>query len=90
MSGGVTIDILTRMITSATGRPIINRTGLNGYFDVTLRFQRFPPRAATEPNPDAAPLVFTALPEQLGLRLESSKTQGQILVIDHIERPTEN
>jgi uncharacterized protein (TIGR03435 family) len=90
MSGGVTIDILTRMITSATGRPIINRTGLDGYFDITLRFQRFPPRATTEPNPDAAPLVFTALPEQLGLRLESSKTQGQILVIDHIERPTEN
>jgi uncharacterized protein (TIGR03435 family) len=90
MSGAVTIANLVQIVTPAAGRPIVDKTGLAGYFAVTLRFQRIPPRAGIEPNPDAAPLIFTALPEQLGLKLEPSKTQGQILVIDHVERPTEN
>ena len=89
-SRGVTVANLTRMVTSAAGRPIVDKTELGGYFEITLRFQRMPLRAGAEPPPDAAPSVFTALQEQLGLRLESSKTQGQILVIDAIERPTEN
>lgn len=89
-SGGVTMTILTRMITPAAGRPIVDRTGLDGYYEVALRYQRTPPRAGAEPTPDAAPTVFTALQEQFGLKLEPSKTTAQILVIDHIERPTEN
>jgi uncharacterized protein (TIGR03435 family) len=79
-----------QIVTPAAGRPIVDKTGLAGYFAVTLRFQRIPPRAGIEPNPDAAPLIFTALPEQLGLKLEPSRAEGQILVIDHVERPTEN
>jgi uncharacterized protein (TIGR03435 family) len=90
ISNAVTIANLVRMVTPAADRPIVDKTGLAGYFAVTLRFQRIPPRAATEPNPDAAPLIFTALPEQLGLKLEPSRAEGQILVIDHVERPTEN
>jgi uncharacterized protein (TIGR03435 family) len=89
-SRGVTIANLTRMVTPAAGRPIVDKTGLDGYFEITLRFQRMPMRAGAEPAPDAAPSVFTALQEQLGLRLVPSKTQGQILVIDAIERPSEN
>lgn len=89
-SRGVTIANVTRMVTPAAGRPIVDKTGLDGYFEITLRFQRLPLRAGTEPLPDDAPAVSTALQEQLGLRLEPSKTQGQILVIDAIERPTEN
>jgi uncharacterized protein (TIGR03435 family) len=89
-SRGVTVANLTRMVTPAAGRPIVDKTGLDGYFEIALRFQRMPSPAAGEPAPDAAPSVFTALQEQLGLRLDPSKTQGQILVIDAIERPTEN
>jgi uncharacterized protein (TIGR03435 family) len=89
-SRGVTIANLTRMVTPAAARPIVDKTGLGGYFEITLRFQRMPLRPGAEPAPDTAPSVFTALQEQLGLRLEPSKTQGQILVIDAIERPTEN
>ncbi len=89
LSGGVTIANVVRMVTTAAGRPIVDRTGLDGYFEVTLRYQRLPARAG-EPDPSAPPTIFTALQEQLGLKLEPSKTEGQILVIDHIERPTEN
>jgi uncharacterized protein (TIGR03435 family) len=89
-SRGATVANLTRMITPSAGRPIVDKTGLDGYFEITFRFQRMPLPAGAEPAPDAAPSVFTALQEQLGLRLEPSKTQGQILVIDAIERPSEN
>jgi uncharacterized protein (TIGR03435 family) len=88
-SGGVTLANLIRMVTPAAGRQIVDRTGLGGYFEITLRYQRLPARG-TEPDPNAAPALFTALQEQLGLKLEPATTQGQILVLDHIERPTEN
>ncbi len=89
-SGGNTIANLARMITPTAGRPIVDKTGLDGYFEITFRFQRMPARAGVEPDPSAAPSLFTAVQEQLGLKLEPAKTQGQILVIDHVERPNEN
>ena len=89
-SGSNTIANLTRMITPAVGRPIVDKTGLQGYFDITFRFQRLPARAGGDLDPNAAPAVSTALPEQLGLNLEPATVQGQVLVVDHIERPTEN
>jgi uncharacterized protein (TIGR03435 family) len=88
-AGGARMELLIRMVSVAAGRPVIDRTGLTGFYAVKLRFQRFPQRAA-EPSPDAPPSVFTALPEQLGLKLEPSRTQVQALVIDHLERPDEN
>src|SRR4051812_23608072 len=90
ISGGNTIANLARMIPPAVGRPIVDRPGFQGYFKMTSRFQRPPARTAGEPDPNAPPSVFTAVQEQLGLRLEPSKSQNQILVIDHIERPTED
>jgi uncharacterized protein (TIGR03435 family) len=60
---------------------------LDGYYAVTVRYQRRPPRADAQPSPDDPPALITALEEQLGLKLESSKTQAQVVVIDHIERP---
>ena len=87
--GGVTMANLIMMMTPAAGRPIIDRTGLEGIYSVAFRFQRIP-RLSTTPSPDDPPNVFTAVQEQLGLKLESSKTQAQVLVIDHIERPSED
>jgi len=63
-------------------RPVLDRTGLKGFYDFTLAY-------AAGPNADG-PSIFTALQEQLGLRLEQRRGQVEILVIDSVERPSEN
>jgi uncharacterized protein (TIGR03435 family) len=65
------------------GRPVIDQTGLRGEFDFRLNYD-------VGDNTDAGPLIFTAIREQLGLRLRSQKGNMQTLVIDHIEKPSEN
>jgi uncharacterized protein (TIGR03435 family) len=77
---------------------VVDRTGLTGRYDFTLRF--FPTEGSTPvmngqpatPSPDdaAAPSIFTAVQEQLGLKLESTKGTVEGLVIDHVERPSQN
>jgi len=85
LAGGITMDVFARNLGSRAGRVVFDRTALEGYFDLTLRFSRDQDPA----NPDA-PSIFTALQEQLGLKLEPGRAPLQTLVIDHIERPTEN
>lgn len=68
-------------------RRVIDRSGVTGLFDIELEFT--PPRSADDPTA-AGVSIFTALREQLGLRLESARGQGQFLVIDSVEHPTEN
>jgi uncharacterized protein (TIGR03435 family) len=63
---------------------IVDKTGLDGVFDLELKF--YPDQVA--PVPDAGPSLFTAVQEQLGLRLESTKGLVEVVVIDHIELPT--
>ncbi len=89
MSGGMTMDMLARNLSARAGGPVTNRTGLEGNYAFTLRFS--PPTGAGAPtNPDDAPDFFTALQEQLGLKLQPEKGTVPYFVIDHIERPTEN
>jgi uncharacterized protein (TIGR03435 family) len=89
------IGLLSRMV----GRPVIDRTGLTGVYDITLiwspdaRAKVHPPGA----EPDTAaledpsgPSIFTAIQEQLGLRLESTKGLAEMLVIDAVEKPSAN
>jgi uncharacterized protein (TIGR03435 family) len=74
-------------------RPVIDRTGLAGGFDLHLKWSLEAPANATGPGTtdDSAGLsIFTALKEQLGLKLESAKGPVEILVIDHVEKPSEN
>jgi uncharacterized protein (TIGR03435 family) len=77
-------------------RPVVDKTGISGRYDIALnwtvddfqaaRFSGFPaPLDHTE-----VPDLFTAIQEQLGLRLESTKGSVEVMVIDHVERPTEN
>jgi uncharacterized protein (TIGR03435 family) len=66
------------------GRIIVDKTGLTGGYEFTLTYKQQP-----EPGDDRASL-FTALEEQLGLKLVSDRAPLQILAIDQIERPTEN
>lgn len=72
---------------SRLGRPMIDQTGLTGTFDFTLEF--IPPSA--DPQPDASgPTIQEAIREQLGIKLESQKSKIDVLVVDHVERLTEN
>lgn len=73
------IEKITPALQSLTGRPVVDRTGLTGTFDIDLKW------SATG---DDGPSIFTALQEQLGLRLESSKGRAEVVVIDAIGRPT--
>ena len=73
-------------------RPVIDRTGLPGAFDFSLEWS-LPADPASQPDSrpeDTGPTFLEALQEQLGLKLKSSKGPVDVLVIDHVERPTEN
>ncbi len=74
------------------GRPVVDRTELSGSFDFTLEWSpETAPRAPGEPEPDTqGPSFEAALREQLGLKLESTKAPQPILIIDRVERPSEN
>jgi uncharacterized protein (TIGR03435 family) len=67
---------------------VVDRTGLGGNFDINLSWDPALDAAAT-PASDAAS-IYTALQEQLGLRLQPGTASQEVLVIDYIERPTEN
>jgi uncharacterized protein (TIGR03435 family) len=83
--------LLSNLGTRILGRPVVDRTGLTGKFDFTLQLPVAQPEAATEADsqPDAGAL-FTALQEQLGLKLQPATAPTEYLVVDHIEAPTEN
>jgi len=69
-------------------RPVIDRTGLNGRYDMTLKWTYDEDRAPTDGT--AAPTLFTAMQEQLGLKLEPMKAMTDVLVVDKVERPGAN
>jgi uncharacterized protein (TIGR03435 family) len=93
-------DVLSRQI----GHIVVDKTGLKGNYDFTLKWTPDegqmpggpgggpggPPRDAAPPPDASGPSIFTALQEQLGLKLESQKGPVDTLVIDHVERPSEN
>ncbi|GGA77835.1 hypothetical protein GCM10011507_31350 [Edaphobacter acidisoli] len=68
-------------------RPVVDETGLAGRYDFTLKWS---PDNLPVSEPDAAPGIFTAVQEQLGLKLEATKGPADVLVIDHVERPSPN
>jgi uncharacterized protein (TIGR03435 family) len=71
-------------------RVVVDRTGLLGTFDVDLTWTPDLPLGATTRGDSKAPSLFTALEEQLGLKLEPIKGFVDVLVIDHVEKPTPN
>jgi uncharacterized protein (TIGR03435 family) len=68
-------------------RPVLDQTGLAGRFDFVLKWT---PDEAQGSDPNAPPGLFTAFQEQPGLKLEPIKAPVDVLVIDHVEWPTEN
>lgn len=84
---GQSLTVLATHLSTAVDRIVQDRTGLPGGFDFELAWSGSGLRPATG-APSELPSVFTALPEQLGLRLEPSRGPVDALVIDSVERPT--
>lgn len=91
VSGGVLLDSFVLSISGLAGRQVVNRTGLQGFYALMLHYAApRPPGATDAPVDDNNPDFFTALQEQLGLKLQPDKMRVPIFVVDHIERPTQN
>jgi len=84
----VLLDNLARTLSSRVSRTIVDKTGLKGNYDLSLTWS--PDEGSAAASDSSAPSLFTALQEQLGLRLQPSKGPVETLVVDHIEMPSEN
>jgi uncharacterized protein (TIGR03435 family) len=97
--GGFPLSEFARSLSNQVQRIVVDRTGLTGNWDFELSYALDPPQGspglrgpgeeppAVDPN---APSLFTALQEQLGLKLEATRGPVEVLVIDRLERPTED
>jgi uncharacterized protein (TIGR03435 family) len=77
---GVSLKTLADLLSRPLGRPVLDKTGLDGTYDVKLEFAPLNDPESTLPSPPAA------IEEQLGLKLESATVPREILVVDHVER----
>jgi len=86
------VALLAEELSKVAGRDVVDKTSLTGRYDLKLRFtpDEGPAMLNGQPVPDPPPALFTALEEQLGLKLESAKGPVQVLVIDHVEMPSAN
>ena len=90
LSGGArTIQNLAGSLEAMLDRPVMDRTGLTGAYDIDLQWARTDLHADDAASTDA-PSLFTAVEEQLGLKLVPHKEKLDVLVIDHIQPPTPN
>lgn len=83
-------DTLTQELQRELGRVVIDKTGILGRYDCALKWEPDTGTALTNDGTDTGPSIFTAIQEQLGLKLESSKGQVQVLVVDHAELPSQD
>jgi uncharacterized protein (TIGR03435 family) len=92
-------DFTHLMQSTVLDRPVLDKTGIKGRWDFTLKWTpdesqfvgmgwKMPPPSADDAN--AEPPLFTAIQEQLDLKLEAQKTQVPVLVIDHVDHPSPN
>lgn len=86
-AGTQPIATLARLLEGVTGRSVVDETGLEGNYDFDLEFSRTLDTGSNPPA-DGKPTIFTALQEQLGLKLESDRRPMPIVVVDAIRRPT--
>jgi len=85
----------TKLLSGIVGRPVIDKIGVTGNFDINVEFacDEFTPGIPCPDQleePASKPSIIGALQRQLGLKLESAKAPVEVIVIDHLERPTEN
>jgi uncharacterized protein (TIGR03435 family) len=98
----VPVTSLVNILSQQLHRTVMDKTELTGKYDIALQWtqddgsnpmfkETDDSQQRVEPPPDASgPSIFTAVQEQLGLRLQSSKGPVQVVVIDHVEMPSEN
>lgn len=84
-----TMDSFAKVLARRMEMPVVNHTGLDGVFNLKLHWTPESIRPADSAGIEA-PTVFTAIQEQLGLRIHAVKAPVEILVIDHVEKPSEN
>jgi uncharacterized protein (TIGR03435 family) len=97
-SRSITMPQLAKLLSSRTGRRVEDRTGLAGSYDINLEWKPTltPPPSPEAGGPDFLPAdpapssIFGAVEEQLGLKLQSIKGTSDVIVIDHVERPSRN
>lgn len=81
----ITMRRLAEILTEPAGRPVLDQTGLAGAYELALEW------STAEVADSSFPSIFTALQEQLGLKLEATKAPVEAIVIDHLEKaPSEN
>jgi uncharacterized protein (TIGR03435 family) len=98
--GSVAFPDIVRLIATNLGRPVIDKTGLTGAFNIQMRFHSQssglpglpvrPPGGASATPDNAVPSLMTAVQEQLGLKLEGGRAPMPVRVVDSVERPTED
>lgn len=89
--GGRTMEQIANSLSQQLRRAVVDRTGLDGSFDADLGFAAIPPPGVTDaPPPSDAPSIFTAVQEQLGLKLDPMRAPVDVLVIDGVGHPTED
>lgn len=93
----ITMDMLAGVLSRQLDRVVVNQTELSGFFDESLEFapppRQFGPQLGADTSASDSsgpPSIFTALQDQLGLKLEATKGPVDVLVIDHVEEPTPN
>jgi uncharacterized protein (TIGR03435 family) len=98
-----TLDEFCKSLSRVVDRPVVDKTGIKGLFATYVEFtpdQSTPgllplpssdvPRPPASDDPTAGPSIFTAVQEQLGLRLVSTKGPSEFIIIDHVEKPSDN
>jgi uncharacterized protein (TIGR03435 family) len=93
--GGSSMSLFANSLGTWVGRIVVDKTGLEGAYDFTLtwtpdQMPQRPPGAPEMPIDPNGPSIFTAVQEQLGLKLDSQKGPVSVLVIDHVEHPVED
>ena len=83
----VSMADLAPMLQFNLDRPVVDQTGIKGRYDFTMKWTVDQERAT---EPDAPPVLFTAIQEQIGLKLEATKAPADVLVVDAIQRPAAN
>ncbi len=96
LGGNASLEQLIRVLGGLTQRDVVDRTGLTGEFDLVLKFARdsavrsLPGLPPADPDPAGSPSIFTAIQEQLGLKLESTRAPVDYFVVERAELPEPN
>jgi uncharacterized protein (TIGR03435 family) len=86
ISNGTMASLAELLQRSVMDRPVVDQTGLTGKYDLSLKWTP----VDAPPAADAPPDLYTAIQEQLGLKLVATKALDEVFVIDHVERPSQN